>query len=191
MKTCTLCKIQKPTTDFGKHSQKPDGLSSWCLQCSREKARVRLSQPSTKKQKQEYDKKRYLDPVVQENAVNRARKHYESNKKERKAKVAEWQKQNKDKVLSYKKANKYKRREIISNSTVSAREFLEWENTQLKVCVYCGVSCSDAYQIDHIEPLSRGGTHDLNNLVIACPTCNREKSNTPMIVWIARKQLVC
>lgn len=41
-------------------------------------------------------------------------------------------------------------------------------------CIYCGL---DAYTIDHMTPVSRGGTNDPENLVIACRACNMEKGN--------------
>ena len=31
--------------------------------------------------------------------------------------------------------------------------------------------------IDHITPLSKGGSHELDNLTIACFPCNAKKSN--------------
>jgi 5-methylcytosine-specific restriction endonuclease McrA len=40
--------------------------------------------------------------------------------------------------------------------------------------------------IDHIIPVSRGGTHTAGNVVGACFDCNRKKHNTPLIVWMAR-----
>ncbi|WP_295819854.1 HNH endonuclease [uncultured Deinococcus sp.] len=33
------------------------------------------------------------------------------------------------------------------------------------------------FQVDHFIPLSRGGTNYMNNLVIACPDCNRAKAD--------------
>jgi len=33
-KKCTLCAIEKSTTEFPKHSQKIDGLNSWCRECT-------------------------------------------------------------------------------------------------------------------------------------------------------------
>jgi 5-methylcytosine-specific restriction endonuclease McrA len=33
------------------------------------------------------------------------------------------------------------------------------------------------HEIDHIIPLSKEGTNDADNLVIACKACNRKKSN--------------
>ena len=42
-------------------------------------------------------------------------------------------------------------------------------------CRYCGASSEDEdvrLHVDHIHPRSRGGTHDLDNLVTACADCN-------------------
>jgi len=41
-------------------------------------------------------------------------------------------------------------------------------------CAYCGDDTSDPH-IDHIHPLSKGGTNDLSNLTVACPSCNLKK----------------
>ena len=43
-------------------------------------------------------------------------------------------------------------------------------------CVYCGKTPPEVIlEVDHIEPVSKGGTDDLNNLVTACFDCNRGK----------------
>jgi len=47
-------------------------------------------------------------------------------------------------------------------------------------CGYCGVHESEIgseLEIDHFRPLSKGGTDDLDNLVYACPACNRIKGD--------------
>lgn len=45
-------------------------------------------------------------------------------------------------------------------------------------CQYCGSKAPDVVlEVDHIEPVSEGGTDDLINLVTACFDCNRGKSN--------------
>lgn len=45
-------------------------------------------------------------------------------------------------------------------------------------CVYCGRSAPDVVlHVDHIVPVSKGGTDDLTNLVTSCADCNLGKSN--------------
>lgn len=45
-------------------------------------------------------------------------------------------------------------------------------------CSYCGVSASESpLEIDHIHPVSLGGTNHMSNLCAACRDCNSGKSN--------------
>jgi len=45
-------------------------------------------------------------------------------------------------------------------------------------CQYCGVFCSsNSITIDHINPKSKGGKTTWDNVVAACPTCNRKKGD--------------
>lgn len=54
-------------------------------------------------------------------------------------------------------------------------------------CRYCGVKKASVtdYEIDHVKPSRRGGLDELDNLVVACIKCNREKRDqiwTPLTV---------
>ena len=45
-------------------------------------------------------------------------------------------------------------------------------------CQYCGASAPEAIlEVDHIKPVSKGGTDDVMNLVTSCRDCNRGKKN--------------
>lgn len=45
-------------------------------------------------------------------------------------------------------------------------------------CQYCGASAPDVIlEIDHIKPVSKGGSNAILNLVTACKNCNRGKTN--------------
>ena len=48
-------------------------------------------------------------------------------------------------------------------------------------CQYCG-KCppSITLEVDHINPRSKGGNSDINNLITACFDCNRGKKNIPL-----------
>lgn len=41
-------------------------------------------------------------------------------------------------------------------------------------CYYCG---SPANTVDHLVPLSKGGTHEEHNLVACCTRCNSSKKD--------------
>lgn len=51
-------------------------------------------------------------------------------------------------------------------------------------CVFCGIKRFEVYQdravvarleVEHIVPVSRGGSNDTANLTVACRRCNRRK----------------
>jgi hypothetical protein len=47
-------------------------------------------------------------------------------------------------------------------------------------CEYCGMSQSlqgATFHIEHITPITCGGSSDLGNLALACPSCNLHKSD--------------
>lgn len=48
-------------------------------------------------------------------------------------------------------------------------------------CAYCGKTPPTVtLEVDHIEPVSKGGNDSLNNLLTACFDCNRGKSNVQL-----------
>lgn len=48
-------------------------------------------------------------------------------------------------------------------------------------CHICGKKCKPGeITLDHLVPLSLGGTHDESNLAVACLSCNCAKGNRPM-----------
>ena len=57
------------------------------------------------------------------------------------------------------------------------REYLleKWHRT----CAYCGKK-DVPLQVEHIVPRSKGGSHRVSNLTLACERCNRRKGNEPV-----------
>jgi len=51
------------------------------------------------------------------------------------------------------------------------------------VCTYCGGE--EDLSLDHMQPWSRGGQHTLENLVVACRTCNSSKHAKTPDEWAA------
>lgn len=44
-------------------------------------------------------------------------------------------------------------------------------------CYYCKNYLDGDFHFDHLVPISRGGEHTLDNIVLACMQCNQEKYN--------------
>lgn len=59
-------------------------------------------------------------------------------------------------------------------------------NDQSGKCAYCQ-ALLDKYHVDHITPLARGGTHELSNLCLACPSCNHSKWASTLEEWAIRR----
>ncbi len=52
-------------------------------------------------------------------------------------------------------------------------------------CSYCGMPLNGGGEVDHMLPISRGGSNDPSNLTLACRTCNRDKTNKTALEFIA------
>jgi 5-methylcytosine-specific restriction endonuclease McrA len=55
-------------------------------------------------------------------------------------------------------------------------------------CVYCDIECCDSWHLEHLTPISRGGTNDYDNLAISCPRCNLEKGVKTVDEYIKYKK---
>lgn len=52
------------------------------------------------------------------------------------------------------------------------------------VCTYCGSDSS--ITVDHVVPLSKGGTNEIDNLTPACKPCNSSKRDRLLGEWVGR-----
>ena len=122
--------------------------------------------------KKAYDKK-YFEANKHQILV-RSREYAERTRDARITGARKWANENPDARRAIAKAYKARRRaqETGGDSTAQLRD---WEKAAVKVCFWCDADCLDNYQVDHFYPLSRGGRHERQNLVIACPPCNRRK----------------
>lgn len=153
-------------------------------------------------------------PAGMENARVRANLYASQNREKEKLKSAEWRKANPEKAKKSSRSNYLKRREITKEYNRKYREANReqcrlWQNdrkarkragggrlsrgyikwlliVQNNQCVTCRVNFDKAgYQLDHIVPISKGGTHCDANVWLLCPTCNKRKSNRSLSDFLA------
>jgi 5-methylcytosine-specific restriction endonuclease McrA len=85
-------------------------------------------------------------------------------------------------LREYRKANPHKTREWAQNRKYRKSGRLEYGTiprlmeAQRGRCAYCGCDIRSAYHVDHVVPLSKGGTHEAHNVQLLCASCNLHKS---------------
>jgi len=61
-----------------------------------------------------------------------------------------------------------------------------WCGKKLKLTVKHNTRTRIGYDVDHRIPLTKGGSNDPSNLVLACPSCNSSKRDRLPSEWIGR-----
>lgn len=103
----------------------------------------------------------------------RAKQYRESNKR--------YKKNHPDRVrLQWRNVNARRRGAAGTHST---EDVLVQLKRQKGRCYYCGEKVGDTYHVEHVVPLSRGGSNDPDNIVIACLRCNLSKSDRMPHEW--------
>lgn len=183
-RACCVCKVVKAAADFGPHKKSLDGLQYECRACVCSKVRAYMAAGGEeyKARKREYDKARTAR--LREELADQARIRYEMTRAEKMIAVKAWQSANPERVQATKQNYKHRRR-AQEASGVKSGELLRWKRAQEKRCHWCRSECPVGYVVDHVEPLAKGGLHELSNLVIACRPCNARKSNKAPEIFAA------
>lgn len=168
MKTCKHCKVHKELSLFFKHSQTKDGYQLNCKECSSKVAKAW--------RESNLEKKREKD-----------RAWREANKDKANLATSKWRKSNPDKVLQRKRRRKAAKLgngfEIYSDKEVI--------DTYGLICHICSEGINflaprkaglhgwqRGFQVDHVVPLSKGGSDTLENVRPSHGLCNMKKSDS-------------
>lgn len=212
-KQCTgpCQQILPATTEFFRAMKgRRYGVHSWCKAC--ESAYKRAYQQTHKEEirayKQVYhqvhreDILKYHKDAYQANREERlvqSKIYRQSHQEERRSQKKIYRQRHKEKLRAYHKkykethkeegrASEHKHRALKhgNGGTHTAADVQKQHERQKGKCYYCAVKLSkgkNAYHVDHIIPLSRGGSNDPSNLVITCPTCNLKKQDKLPHEW--------
>jgi 5-methylcytosine-specific restriction endonuclease McrA len=85
-----------------------------------------------------------------------------------------WQAKYPEKVKAY--SQKYRAQKIEGLKRFGWIDERLVTNYPSRICGICGLKIKSKFELDHIIPLSRNGTHTLDNLQLVHPICNRTKS---------------
>jgi 5-methylcytosine-specific restriction endonuclease McrA len=115
------------------------------------------------------------------------KEYYDNNKDYFKNYRKEYRKTEKGKLI-HKLSNqnrRYKKKYNTNPGDILTKEQIEYLTEVYKQCAYCNTELSsNNTHIDHIHPLSKEGSHSIDNVVLACKECNLRKSSKPLDQWL-------
>ena len=171
-KTCSKCgALLLATTEFfySRHDS-TDGLRKDCKECCRTRRRSNYGQRSAAA-KNQYNHNYYMAHRNEKLARDHQRRHVSADAI--REYVRSWSRINRDRIAQYK--NNRKALKAGNGGSLTADDIRDQYKRQKGTCFYCHASVSGDYHVDHVVPLSLGGSNGPENIVIACPACNCSK----------------
>jgi 5-methylcytosine-specific restriction endonuclease McrA len=187
MKVCTRC---GDPGSFSINRRNKDGLNVHCKRCVSECAKARYRADPTKVaaksaawHRANPEKTRAARATWRKAHPERMKASRAASRKKNPQKVREtraaWEKANPEKMKAKIAKDRLARRGLIGRSPdhFTASDVTACLETTGWRCFYCLGSLLGGYHVDHMTPLSRGGSNGPDNIVCACPSCNLSKGN--------------
>jgi 5-methylcytosine-specific restriction endonuclease McrA len=202
---CSYCKEEKSIEEFPYYEKKQWKI---CRDCKRKKSLDwhYANREHVLKLKKEWNTNWYSDPSNRELAKKRQREYYHDHKEEcgkrgkeyrsdpsNKEKIKQRSKQYmKDNPKGFRRRNA-ERRARKRNAITELWTHDEIAQNGIGVCPYCGKEIGLIYNpktmhIDHIIPLSRGGSNLKENLEPTCCFCNLSKHDKTKEEFLNERQ---
>jgi len=191
---------------FHSHKGRLDGLCDQCKQCKSEQRKAEYRQPEERAKIRERQKRYQEENAARLHAMSKRYRdrdggipYRELRKQYRKATPEKQKQYGKTKYERHKQAiqkrdkkwrqteagKAYRRAYVIKRRAIQreaeghfiAADIRRQYTNQKGRCYYCQQKAGKDYEIDHVIPLSRGGTNYPSNIVIACRSCNRKKND--------------
>lgn len=167
MKTCSMCKNVLSEKDFYVLKSSPSGLQSRCKSCAKKYNEDKRESINKRRNKRNAQRRDILNARAnaiykrdREKILQRSRERYATEK---------------GKLNNRIQQHKRRARRNSAVGTHTAQDVLDIFQSQNGKCAWCGCDVSNKYHVDHVIPLSRGGSDAKENLVISCKTCNLKK----------------
>lgn len=184
MKCCTNCKELKSLDLFYKNKRFKDGLHCWCKFCHKQ-YKIKNHSSISRWRKENYHKNKLKFKL--KNKINYLkhrskrlifmRKYYISNKQSLNLKNKIYRTENKQYILLKNR----KRRLLLKGCNIKQKDIDNLLIEHNFECYYCKdkVIKGINLHLDHRTPLSKGGSHTINNIVPSCQKCNLQKGSKP------------
>jgi 5-methylcytosine-specific restriction endonuclease McrA len=162
MKQCSKCKLIKPFAEFSPDKRVPSGCQSKCKICVAEHRRIKHA-----------ENPEHYRRLVAESVQRNYQKKLDRNQK--------YRLNNLDKVANWKQKDRQTNKSRINADCAMRRAKLKTPITPEIKQIYAlrdfykAMSLGDAFHVDHIIPVSKGGLHIASNLQILTAIDNLRK----------------
>lgn len=173
-KSCTKCGIVKPFTEYYKLSNTTakDGLTCRCKDCIRA---TRKEQYQVRRGAElEYHRKRYQEN--QERLQEVSRRWRKNNPDKHKQAKRKWVDENHEQHLEGAQVRnvRYRAKQAGAEGDYTTEQWIALCEQYGNVCLCCGKA--KKLTVDHVVPLSQGGSNDIGNIQPLCRSCNSAKA---------------
>lgn len=183
-KCCSKCRELKPVEQFSRCSANTDGLYSWCKPCARAANQEYYTRKSDKI-KTRVAEYRQANPERVKAAV---RRYYQEHRAKHNEESKNWRHAHPERAREISKvsrtrhkakhadrytAKNHQRRVPQHQQHFTAQEWRDLRVFYNNICLCC--KRKKRLTVDHIIPLSRGGTNTIDNIQPLCWLCNRRK----------------
>lgn len=166
MKTCCVCKESKAHVEFGPDKRRPDGLTPRCRECNA--AYLREWKRRNPERKAEINLRWSRANADYFREYGRAWAARPENQEKRRATERRWRETNADKIRTKDMRRRAAKRGPVSGDVDLKALWLQNDGR----CQLCGDPIDRTLRfpdpmsasVDHIVPLSKGGTHEQSNL---------------------------
>lgn len=183
---CNKCGKEKPLTDYYFRSDSKTYRKD-CKDCFKQAKAERESKPGIKELRalKERERRAKDDGTINAKAREYHRSEHSKNVSRK------WTKSNMDKIRNCNRTQRALRKfALLADKSATAKEVKAWIDSQKPICAYCSAELSEnQIQLDHIMPLSKGGSHTIDNFAISCKSCNCSKGNKTLDEFIIYKEL--
>jgi 5-methylcytosine-specific restriction endonuclease McrA len=106
------------------------------------------------------------------------KRRYEAKREQILAQIAVYRQQNPEKIRARNALRRARKKNAPINDLTHA-QWCEIQEAQKHRCYYCGKRRKGHLTQDHLTPLSKHGSHTVQNVIAACGSCNSRKWKNP------------
>ena|ERR1022692_1074074 len=190
-KWCPQCHQTRCKGCYTRDKKRGDGLDAWCRYCNNAKRKIYREankEKSRDAQEQSYQnnlphyrsyQRAYREANREEINLLRREKKYQSQPLEKERRKL-YELENRERFSEVKRAQWVRRRALKRNAEGDYTP-LEWEQLCIQhnhTCLCCGRGEPEIkLTVDHVIPLSKGGSNYIGNIQPLCLSCNSSKQS--------------